>query len=112
MSSKDSEHLSFVDSSNFQYLLELFMPLYQMPEYAWLPELFSIIGHERLIKLCKYCGGETIKVPTLSELLFSIEGLEWYFKSSVSNECTSAEIPPKYADIVSKISAIIEERGN
>ena len=57
--------LSITESSDFYLLLELMLPLYNTEEYAWLPELFSIVGHEKLITLAKYAGGCTIKIPTV-----------------------------------------------
>ena len=90
----NNEKLSITESSDFYLLLELMVPLYDVEEYAWLPELFSIIGHERLIELAKYAGGETIKIPTLQEITSAIEALDWYYRKS---------IPVEYLSLVDKI---------
>ena len=42
--------------------------MYDEPGFAWLPELFSIIGFEKLLILAKYAGGETIKIPKVDEI--------------------------------------------
>ena len=68
--------LPITEELDFHYLLELMPPLHNIPEFAWLPELFSIIGYEKLIQLCKYAGGETIAIPTIEELTSSIESLQ------------------------------------
>ena len=60
----NNNELSIKDELDFQYLLQLLPPLENEPEFAWLPELFSIIGARNLITLSKYAGGETIKIPT------------------------------------------------
>ena len=49
--------LPITEELDFAYLLSLLPPLKDEPEFAWLPELFSIVGHESLIRLCKYAGG-------------------------------------------------------
>lgn len=98
--------LDLTESSDFHYLLELMLPLYCEPEFAWLPELFSTIGTERLIKLCKYAGGEKIKIPTISELSAAIEALEWYYKVWITKEASVAEIPVSLHRLV----GIIAER--
>jgi hypothetical protein len=95
--------LSITESSDFYLLLELMLPLYKEEHYAWLPELFSIVGHERLIKLAKYAGGETIKIPTIEELTTSIEALDWYYKVYIKKCKYKKSIPPQYLDLVNKI---------
>ena len=62
------KELPIKDELDFQYLLQLLPPLENEPEFAWLPELFSIIGAKNLITLSKYAGGETIKIPTTEQL--------------------------------------------
>ena len=42
--------LPLTEEIDFHYLLGLMPPLHNVPEFAWLPELFSIIGHEKLVK--------------------------------------------------------------
>lgn len=52
------------------YSMALFIlyNLTNVPEYSVLGELPYILDKETLLKFCKYYGGTTIKVPTLSEL--------------------------------------------
>ena len=99
----DNEKLSITESSDFYLLLELMVPLYNVEEYAWLPELFSIVGHERLITLAKYAGGETIKIPTINEITSAIEALDWYYKVYIKKCNYKKSIPPEYLGLVDKI---------
>ena len=89
------------ESNDFAYLLELMPALHGVPEYTWLPELFSIIGAERFISLCKYAGGEYIKIPTQTELALSIKALQYYYDIEIKKEIKSIppEIEPLYAEI-------------
>lgn len=73
------------EENDFIYLLELMPVLHNVPEFAWLPELFSIIGAERLISLCKYAGGEIIKIPTIEELSLSIAALQLYYDIDIKH---------------------------
>lgn len=100
--------LDLTESSDFQYLLELMLPLYKEPAYAWLPELFSIIGHDSLIKLCKVAGGEKIKIPTLTELSDAVQALDWYYNVWITKKHKVIEIPPEYHDLVFKIGNLLE----
>lgn len=111
MSKLNRNNLSITEGSDFQYLLELMIPLYKEPHFAWLPEMFSIIGYEALIKLCKYAGGETIKIPTLDELSDGVNALDWYYKVWISKRCKVTDIPPEYHEIVRKIAEIYEFRA-
>lgn len=99
---KDNE-LTIKDELDFQYLLQLLPPLENVPEFSWLPELFSIIGARSLITLCKYCGGETIKVPTLEQLSRSIDALQWYYDVFISHKKTIGDIPADICALVMKI---------
>lgn len=94
------------DELDFQYLLQLLPPLENEPEFAWLPELFSIIGARNLITLCKYAGGETIKVPTLEQLAQDIEALQWYYDVFISKKKELGEIPAELCALVMKIRNI------
>jgi len=94
------------DELDFQYLLQLLPPLENEPEFAWLPELFSIIGARNLITLCKYAGGETIKVPTLEQLAQDIEALQWYYDVFISRKKELGEIPAELCALVMKIRNI------
>ena len=106
------KELDLRESSDFQYLLELMLPLYREPGFAWLPELFSIVGYESLVKLCKYAGGEKIKIPTLDELSDSIEALDWYYKVWISKKCNITEIPPNLHNLVKKIAEVYDARNS
>ena len=52
------------------YSLSLFC-LYKLigvPEYSSLSELAYVLDKENLLNLCEYFGGQTIKIPTTTEL--------------------------------------------
>lgn len=97
------EELTIKDELDFQYLLQLLPPLENEPEFGWLPELFSIIGARSLITLCKYCGGETIKIPTLEQLSQAIDALQWYYDVFVSKKEVIGNIPANLCALVMKI---------
>lgn len=96
-------NLPVTEELDFAYLLELMRPLHNEPEFAWLPELFSIIGHERLIRLCKYAGGESIKIPTIQQLSNSVEALQWFYDVEVVHKKRVNEIPKSLSTLVDKI---------
>lgn len=98
-----SRELPVGEELDFQYLLQLLPPLEGEPEFSWLPELFSIIGAKNLITLCKYAGGETIKVPTIEQLATDIEALQWYYDVYISHKKSVGEIPADLCDLVAKI---------
>lgn len=98
-----NNELSSTEELDFQYLLQLLPPLEDTPEFANLPELFSIIGAKSLIKLCKYAGGETIRIPTLEQLCRDIEALQWYYDVYIKKSKSSSEIPLELLELVSKI---------
>lgn len=98
--------LNIKDELDFQYLLQLLPPLENEPEFAWLPELFSIIGAKNLITLCKYAGGETIKIPTTEQLARDIEALQWYYDVYLTHKKSVSEIPAELVDLVRKIKAV------
>lgn len=85
--------LPITEELNFHYLLELLPPLEDDPEFAWLPELFSIVGYKKLLKLCKYAGGETIKIPTLAQLLEDIQCLQWFYDIKIKKSKSISELP-------------------
>jgi len=101
-----SKELPTSEELDFQYLLQLLPPLEDTPEFANLPELFSIIGAKSLIKLCKYAGGETIKIPTLEQLCTDIEALQWYYDVYIKKTKSFAEIPMELCELVKKIKEI------
>lgn len=95
--------LSITESSDFHCLLELMLPLYKQDEFAWLPELFSVVGYEKLLLLCKYAGGQTIKIPTLSQLSESIEALSWYYMVYITRKKRFKSVPEEYREAVLRI---------
>ena len=97
------ENLSITEELDFAYLLELLPVLHNVPEYSWLPELFAIIGHERLIDLCRYAGGETITIPTLDQLTNSIEALQWFYDVVIKKAKKSEDVPENLQPLFQKI---------
>jgi hypothetical protein len=106
--SKDSK-LPITEEIDFHYLLELMPPLHDEPGFECLPELFSIIGHERLILLCKYAGGETIKIPTIEQLASSIESLQWFYDVYITGKKQLCEVPDDLRSQVSQIYEVYED---
>lgn len=95
--------LPVTEELDFHYLLSIMPVLRNISEYTWLPELFSIIGYEKLITLCKYAGGEIIKIPTIDELSDSIESLQWFYDVYISHKLKPTDIPSKHRKTVSEI---------
>lgn len=106
-----SHKLPLTEELDFAYLLELMPPLHNVPEFAWLPELFSIVGHEGLLKLCKYAGGERIRIPTLEQLSDSIDSLQWFYDVHIKKCKDVAEIPVKLQPYFIKIVEIYNARN-
>lgn len=104
--------LPLTEELDFSYLLELMPPLHDVPEFSWLPELFSIIGHEKLITLCKYAGGESITIPTIDQLLSSINALQWFYDVNIKQTKSIIEIPDEIYSLYSKISEIYDARNS
>jgi hypothetical protein len=73
------------------------------PGFELLPELFSIVGYESLILLCKFAGGETITIPTLEELTQNIDALQWYYDININKTKKLHEIPPELYDVYKKV---------
>ncbi len=103
--------LPLTEELDFAYLLELMPPLHDVPEFAWLPELFSIIGHERLIDLCKYAGGEQITIPTLEQLTLSIEALQWFYDVKIKQSKLVEEVPIPLHTLFQKICEVYDARN-
>ena len=103
MSSKDFTGLDLTEYSDFHYLLTLMSALEDTPEYACLPEMFSIIGHEKLLLLCKYAGGSTIRIPTIEELSTAMEALRWFYQVYISKHKYRKSIPVELLPLVDKI---------
>lgn len=106
----ERNQLPITEEIDFHYLLGLMPPLHNIPEFAWLPELFSIIGHEKLVLLAKYAGGETITIPTIEQLLRSIDALQWFYDIHISKKKQLSEIPADLLDLYSKISEVYNAR--
>lgn len=95
--------LPVTEELDFHYLLTLMPPLHNEPEFAWLPELFSIVDSEAIVKLCKYCGGETIKIPTLIQLQSSIDALQLFYDIDIKHIKTDVDIPKHLSQLFYKI---------
>ena len=109
---KEEKILSITESSDFHCLLELMLPLYKVDGFAWLPELFSIIGHEKLLLLSKYAGGETIKIPTLDQLTTSILSLQMFYDVYIAKRKSASHIPPELKPEVLKILEVYNARDD
>lgn len=104
--------LPITEELDFHYLLGLMRPLHDVPGYTWLPELFSIVGHESLIDLCTYAGGETITIPTMEELTTSIEALQWFYDVRIKKSKNYKEVPYSIRDLYMKICEVYDARDS
>ena len=102
--------LPITEDLDFSYLLGLMRPLYNLDEYAWLPELFTLVGHTRLIELCRYAGGETITIPTLDQLSKSIDCLQNFYDVYIKKSASLDDIPITNLELVQKIKEIYDVR--
>ena len=107
-----SKKLPVTEELDFAYLLELMPPLHNVSEFAWLPELFSIIGVEKLVLLCKYAGGETIQIPTIDQLNDSIDALQWFYDIRVKKTKQANEVPTHLQNLVIKIAEVYDARNS
>lgn len=107
-----NKKLPITEELDFHYLLGMMPPLHSEPEFAWLPELFSIVGYESLITLCKYAGGERIQIPTLSQLSDSIDALDWFNKVHIKQTHSVAEVPANLHTLFQKIYGIYNARNS
>lgn len=107
-----NKKLPITEELDFAYLLELMPPLHDTPEFSWLPELFAIIGHERLLSLCKFAGGETIRIPTVEELQDSLEALQWFYDIHINKTKTEIEVPRVIYPMYLKIVEIYDARNH
>lgn len=98
--------LPISEELDFHYLLSLMPPLHAVPEFFALPELFSIIGVDALILLCKYAGGETLKIPTIEQLDLSIMSLQYFYDCDIKKSIQNRSIPKAYRPLVQKIRSI------
>lgn len=107
-----SSKLPATEELDFAYLLELMPPLHNIEEFAWLPELFSIIGVEKLVLLCKYAGGESIKIPTIDQLNNSIDALQWFYDIRIKKTKQAIEVPTHLQNLVIKIAEVYDARDS
>lgn len=107
-----NKKLPITEDLDFHYLLGLMPPLSNEPEFAWLPELFSTIGYESLIDLCNFAGGEIIKIPTLQQLLDSIEALQWFYDTEITCLKETIEIPNHLKESVNKIRTVYNAKSS
>lgn len=104
-----SQDLPISEELDFHYLLTLMPPLHNIPEFAWLPELFSIIGVESLLDLSKYAGGEIIRIPTLDELLNSLEALQWFYDVELLKRKEIQGVPYRLLELYRKIHDVYND---
>ena len=104
--------LPLTEELDFHYLLELMPALHNISKFEWLPELFSIIGHESLIMLCKYAGGECIQIPTLEELSDSVTALQLFYDIEIKQCRDYATVPSHILPIVKEIKEIYDARNS
>ena len=102
------QQLPITEDLDFHYLLTLMPALQGVPEFEWLPELYSIVGYKSVINLCRYCGGETITIPTLDQLSQSITALQWYYDVFISGKMKITDIPDECKELVYIISKNIQ----
>lgn len=107
-----TKQLPITEELDFHYLLTLLPPLHSIPEYSWLPELFSIVGYESLIQLCKYAGGEVIRIPHLDELAQSIEALQAFYDVYITKHRSIDSINADLLPLVNKIITIYNARNS
>ena len=105
-------HLPVTEELDFEYLLELMPMLHDTPEFSWLPELFSIVGVESLINLCRYAGGETIRIPTLEELSSSIEALQYFYDVRIKKSKQSLDVPYALLHKYNLICEVYDDAGD
>ena len=98
--------LPVTEELDFAYLLELMPALHDVPEFTWLPELFSIVGAQSLINLCKYAGGETITIPTLDELTSSVEALQYFYDVEIKHSKEFSDVPLELQNTFKKICEV------
>lgn len=101
--------LDLKETSDFACLLELMMPLENEPQYACLPELFAILGHEKLLLLAKYAGGTVVKIPTVEEITYLVESLQWYYNIHVAKTKKLIHAPFKYRPMIHRLEEIYKD---
>ena len=107
---KTDDDLPVVEEIDFSYLLALMRPIYHVDGYALLPELFSILGHKKIIELCRYFGGETFTVPTLEELADSIDAIQWFYDVFIKHDYDMFDVPIELKSKVLEIKRVYDAR--
>ena len=107
-----NDGLPLTEEIDFHYLLTLLPPLHDVPEFAWLLELFATIGYEKLIDLCYYSGGEQIQLPTIQTLSNSIEALQNFYDVYLLGRKSASEIPAEVQPLTQKIRRIYDAQNN
>lgn len=106
-----NEILSLTDEINLHYLLELMPPLYDVPEFTILPELFSTIGIDSLLDLCRYAGGETIRIPTITELSTAILALDVFYTRDILKQEYGADVSVGVLKLYERIKAVYDSQN-
>lgn len=112
MINRNKNKLPITEELDFHYLLELMPALHGIDNFQWLPELFSIIGYESLLDLCKYAGGEVIQIPTVDELSNSINALQLFYDIEIKKCKTIESAPSDLISLVQQIKEIYDARNN
>ena len=102
------DKLPITEELDFAYLLELMPAMHDRPGFSWLPELFSIVGPESLINLCRYAGGETIEIPTLEELSSSVEALQYFYDVRIKKIKQVSDVPVYLVDKFKTICEVFD----
>lgn len=103
--------LPLTEELDFSYLLGLMRPLHNIDEFSLLPELFTLLGHEKVIELCRYVGGETITFPTLEELSDSVEALQIFYDVYIAKKYKLDDVEnTANLELVKKIKEIYDVR--
>lgn len=66
----------------------LFFILYmigKIPEYSTLVDMIYMFDKKTVLKLCEYFGGETIKIPTIKQLMKALRILSLYESIDIDN---------------------------
>lgn len=107
---KKKPQLPPVEDIDFAYLLALMRPIHDVDGYALLPELFALLGHENMIMLSRFFGGETFTVPTLEELGDSIDAIQAFYDVYIKRTKTEDDIPVHVEGIVREIKQVYDAR--
>ena len=66
------------ETDAWSFLLFALFKMREIPEFTSLSELVYILDKTTLLKLCEYFGGQTLTIPTITELEEMIYGLLLY----------------------------------